>query len=101
MKRLTAFLFGFVIAVCAGLAMLPKAHGAQPTVRGVLAMVLAIDANGAIVGAQLIGIPKDMAECNEITKQVQAKLPNLPLMNGAQRILTACVEMRTDNGVST
>ena len=30
LRGLTGFLFGFTIAICGGLAMMPRAHGAEP-----------------------------------------------------------------------
>lgn len=99
-NRLIGFMFGFVIAIVAGLAMLPRAHAETPAVRGIVAMILAIDGAHAIVGAQVIGFPQDMAECGELTKQAQASIPEMHPPKGVV-LITACVDMRADNSTSS
>ena len=99
-RRFTGFLFGFVIAVCAGLAMLP-AHSAQVKgqIHGVLAMVLALDAQGHIIGAQIIGLPKTLAECGDMTKEAQSHLAGIEKPPEVAVLVTACVTMQGEPGI--
>jgi hypothetical protein len=100
-KRVIGFMFGFVIAICAGIAMLPKAHGAVPPhIHGVLPMLLAIDSQGNIVGAKLLGVTPDMTACGEIQKQAQAQIAEMTGIPGAT-VIVACVDMRADNGTTS
>lgn len=102
MRNVTALLFGFVIGICIGLALIPRAHGApaQPQIHGILAMALAIDAQGAIIGAELIGVPKTLAECDELTKPAAAKLKDQHALPGIQ-VVIACVDMHVEIGKMT
>src|ERR1700677_3015844 len=100
-RRFTAFMFGMVIAICGGLAMLPKTHGAVPPhINGVMATIIGIDASGKIVGAKILGFPDTMAECSEITRQARAMIPQMTPPVGVT-LITACISLRADNSTST
>lgn len=100
-RNTTGFMFGVVIAICAGLALIAPAHSAEVKgqVHGVLAMVLALDAQGHIIGAQIIGLPKNLTECGEMTKAAQAKLAGIERPAEVSILVTACVTMQGEPGI--
>jgi hypothetical protein len=71
-KRLIGFMFGFVIAICAGLTMLPKAHGAEPDVVQIVMVVGYQD--GHAIGAQAIGFADSLSDCETGLAQMLPEL---------------------------
>ena len=101
-RNATGFLFGFTIAVCMALAMLPRAHAAAPPhIHGILPMIVAIDGGGKIVGVKLLGtVAASMDECSQVLKQVQPELPSIQVPEGVI-LITACVDLRADNSTTS
>ena len=100
LRNLTGFLFGFVIAICAALALLSPAHSEpMPQIHGTLAMILALDASGGIIAAKIIGAPKTLSECGEMAKAAQAKLAGIEKPAEVAVLVTACVSMHGQPGI--
>ena len=73
--------------------------GTKPSATTVLAMVLALDAQGHIIGAQIIGLPKTLAECGDMTKEAQSKLAGIEKPPEVAVLVTACVTMQGEPGI--
>lgn len=82
LRAFTGFMFGIAIAIFAGLAMLPRAHGAEPDVPQ-LVMVVGYQ-DGKPIGGQVLGFADSLAGCE---RGLQQMIPELKAKPGVTLVM--------------